>query len=386
MTSLYIGLMSGTSVDAIDTALVRFSTSGIDLLSAREHPIAPSIKEQISAISHPAANEIERLGPLDRTLGSLFAEAVLALLKQANIQAKQVCAIGSHGQTIRHHPPSSLSAEQHAQAFTLQIGDPNTIAQLTGITTVADFRRRDICVGGEGAPLAPAFHAAMFATEGTRRAIVNIGGIANVTLLDGSGAACGFDTGPGNTLLDHWIGRHLNKHFDRGGRWAADGRTDEGLLEILLKHDYLHQRGGPRSTGKEAFNLSWLDEQLAALERPIQAQSVQATLAELSACTIANAIHDASFSVDEVYICGGGAHNTNLMHRLQQRLPSVSLNTTSVLGLHPDWVEAVAFAWLAQRTIEGLTGNLPTVTGASQATILGGIYPGGLADKPWRNG
>ena len=372
---LFIGLMSGTSVDGIDAALVRFDADGAELLATREHPIGLDLKADIAAISQPGDNEVERLGILDRQLGACFAEASIALLDEAGVPAREVTAIGSHGQTIRHRPPSA--GHQPESAFTLQIGDPNTIAELTGIDTVADFRRRDMAAGGEGAPLAPAFHRAVFAAEGEQRAIVNIGGIANVSALDGDTLVAGFDTGPGNTLLDQWYERHQGGPYDRGGAWAAEAEHDHGLLSELLAHPYFAGTNGPRSTGKEAFNLGWLDQVMA--DSQLDAQVVQATLAELTAETICRGIKDAGITASAVYICGGGAHNTDLMRRLYRRLSPATLETTEVLGIHPDWVEATAFAWLAQRALAQLAGNAPQVTGADGERVLGAIYPGGQA-------
>ncbi|MFU8765277.1 MAG: anhydro-N-acetylmuramic acid kinase [Haliea sp.] len=368
---LYVGLMSGTSLDAIDVALVRCIPGSCELLATLEYPIAPEMRRAIAAISNPGDDEIERLGLLDRELGILFAKAVLALLANTHYERGDVAAVGSHGQTIRHRPPSA----GNMPAFTLQIGDPNTIAELTGITTVADFRRRDIAAGGEGAPLAPGFHASAFAREGRSRAIVNIGGIANVTLLSGTQLISGFDTGPGNTLLDHWTQRHRGQAYDRDGEWAAAGQVDAALLQQLRGHPYLAHRG-PRSTGKEAFNLAWLESCLQSLPA-IAPQDVQATLAEFTAGTIAGAVIAAEPEITEVYVCGGGARNGDLMRRLQQLLAPRHLDTTAALGIDPDWVEAAAFAWLAWRTMSGLAGNAAAVTGAGGSRVLGGIYPGG---------
>ena len=368
--ALFIGLMSGTSIDAIDSALVRCEGDYVQLLATHQHDIPEPVRARIAELSHPGANEIERMGPLDRELGRLFADASLALLAEAGERAGHVRAIGSHGQTVRHRPPSNCAA---ADSFTLQLGDPNTIAEITGITTIADFRGRDIAAGGEGAPLAPAFHAAAFAKEGVNRAIVNIGGIANASLLAGLELRMGFDTGPGNTLLDHWIRRHRNLDFDRDGHWSSAGTVVDALLQDLLQDPYF-ARTGPRSSGKEAFNLNWLDSYLAG-HPGLQEQDVQATLAELTATTIARAINSSGVRISEVYICGGGAHNHDLMQRLRRQLPLASLALTTTIGMDPDWVEAVTFAWLAHRTLEGLAGNAPAVTGASGARVLGGIYP-----------
>ncbi len=369
--ALYVGLMSGTSVDAIDSALVCCHGEHVELLATREHEIPSRVRQQIADLSHPGADEIERLGPLDRELGRLFAAATLALIDQAAKRPEQVRAIGSHGQTIRHRPPSGGSGPR---SFTLQLGDPNTIAEATGITTVADFRRRDIAAGGEGAPLAPAFHAAAFARQGVNRAIVNIGGIANASLLEGTELRMGFDTGPGNTLLDHWILRHRGLGFDRDGQWSSTGTVVAPLLAQLMQHPYFAM-SGPRSSGKEAFNLGWLDECLR-LHQDLEPGDVQATLAELTAATIALAISSAGIDVTEVYVCGGGAHNGDLMRRLQRHLVPAQLASTSAIGMDPDWVEAVTFAWLAHRSLAGLAGNAPAVTGAIGLRVLGGIYPG----------
>jgi anhydro-N-acetylmuramic acid kinase len=370
---LYVGLMSGTSVDAIDSALVRCGNAGVEILATHSHPIPANIKKQISAISHSGSDEIERMGVLDRELGLIFAHAALELMAQAGAKPEQIRAIGSHGQTIRHRPPSA--APNTMTSFTLQIGDPNTIAELTKITTVADFRRRDIAAGGEGAPLAPAFHAAALAKPGINRAIVNIGGIANVTILAGTELQMGFDTGPGNTLLDHWIQRSIGDLFDRGGTWSKEGKVHQALLDSLLTHSFF-QQSGPRSTGKEAFNLAWLDSCIAKFG-DIAEQDVQATLVDLTSSSIASAIKSSPTEISEVYVCGGGSHNAHLMQQLSAYIAPGTLATTAAIGMDPDWVEAATFAWLASRTLEGLAGNSTTVTGACGQRVLGGVYWGG---------
>ncbi len=369
---LLVGLMSGTSMDAIDAVLVRVGTRDFELLACHEHPIPPTLREQIHTLSHPGEQEIHGLGQLDRQLGEYFADATRLLLSQSGTPAEQVRAIGSHGQTVRHHPPSVTAPGE--PAYTLQIGDPNIIAERTGITTVADFRRRDLAAGGEGAPLVPAFHDFLFADAQKRRAVVNIGGIANASLLL-DGEVSGFDTGPGNTLLDHWIFRHRGEHYDPLGAWSAEGEVDSGLLAALAAHPYL-ALPSPKSTGKEAFNLDWLDQVLAGLPA-ISPQDVQATLAEFAALSITESL--AGFALDDVYVCGGGASNTDLMRRLYQRLSPVYLGTTAELGCDPAWVEAAAFAWLAWRTLQGLPGNVPAVTGAGGPRVLGAIFPGATA-------
>ncbi len=370
--ALFIGLMSGTSVDGIDSALVSCHGERVALLATHQHELPGPVRRQIADISHSGPDEIERMGPLDRELGNLFAAAALALLTKSGNRPDQIQAIGSHGQTIRHRPPSAGAGRG---SFTLQLGDPNTIAEVTGITTVADFRRRDIAAGGEGAPLAPAFHAAAFAKPGVNRAVVNIGGIANASLLRGTDLLMGFDTGPGNTLLDHWVKRHRDQDFDASGQWSAGGTVSSALLADLLTHPYF-ALSGPRSSGKEAFNLGWLDQHLT-IHPGLAAMDVQATLAELTAITISEAIRQCGIEVSEVFVCGGGAHNSNLMDRLRRQLAPATLASTDAIGLHPDWVEAVTFAWLAHRTLAGLAGNAPAVTGAGGPRILGGIYPAG---------
>lgn len=372
---LYVGLMSGTSVDAIDSALVRCDGDKVELLATHLHTIPPKTREAVAALCSSGPDEIERMGALDRELGLLFADATLTLLRRSGHSPGQVRAVGSHGQTIRHRPPSGGAGGE--ESFTLQIGDPNTIAERTGITTVADFRRRDVAAGGEGAPLAPAFHAAALSREGVDRAIINIGGIANVTLLRGKALYAGFDTGPGNTLLDQWVWRHRGESHDRDGQWSAEGEVIPGLLECLLEHPYFDLTG-PRSTGREDFNMPWLENCLASLP-DASPRDVQATLAELTATGISRAIAGSGLPVSEAYVCGGGAHNTDLMRRLYRKLAPASLSSTAVIGIDPDWVEAATFAWLAHRTLEGLAGNLPEVTGARGQRILGGIYAG---DQP----
>lgn len=366
--------MSGTSVDAIDSALVRCCDDDVAIVATHQHAFSPEFKERIAAISHSGPDEIERLGVLDRELGLLFAEATMELLAAARTKPAQVRAIGSHGQTIRHRPPSAATSA--VASFSLQIGDPSTIAEHTGITTVADFRRRDIAAGGEGAPLAPAFHAAAFATPGVNRAIVNIGGIANTSLLEGLELRMGFDTGPGNTLLDHWILNHRGDHYDHDGQWSATGQVNQVLLAKLLAHAFF-KKVGPRSTGKEEFNLAWLESQLAGFDN-IAAVEVQATLVELTSTSIASAIKNSPIDVTEIFICGGGSHNSHLMQRLAAQLAPATVESTAAIGMDPDWVEAATFAWLASRTLEGLVGNSPAVTGAAGARVLGGIFPGGV--------
>ena len=363
----YIGMMSGTSVDGIDAVLVSISSNHqCSLLTTHQHPFPPGIRDEIQALMQPGTNEIDREGELDIQLGKLFAEAAKGLLAKSGIEASEVRAIGSHGQTIRHRPHAKFP-------FSRQIANPSVIAEETGITTVADFRARDLAAGGEGAPLVPAFHSWVFRKPAVNRVIVNIGGIANITWLpkDADSHVIGFDTGPGNTLMDQWISQYQSAPYDSNGAWAKTGQIQIDLLNRLLKDEYFAKRP-PKSTGREYFNLDWLRMKISGHATPVD---IQSTLAELTAESIAQGIQLLPDSVDEIYVCGGGSHNQYLLSRLQEKLPALPIHTTKVLGIDPDWVEAAAFAWLAYQTLTGHTGNLPSVTGARQAVLLGGIYP-----------
>ena len=372
---LYAGLMSGTSVDGIDAALVDFSGFQASLITSHSHSLPDIIKSRINELCNPASqmqssnkyDQIDLLGELHIQLGQLFAEALLTLIEKARVNKKDVIAVGSHGQTIRHRPNP-----QHP--FSLQIADPNTIAERSGITTVADFRLRDMAAGGQGAPLVPAFHKAFFRSKEINRIILNIGGIANITLLDknDSKEVLGFDTGPGNTLMDQWIKKNKGLNYDDKGTWAANGTVNEELLQALLSHPYLSQPT-PKSTGREEFNLSWLESKLANFHTS-DAQDIQLTLLHFTAISISQAIKNSEIKSGEILICGGGAHNTLLMNCLSEQLPDFKISTTEAAGCPPDWVEAMAFAWLAKQSIHQLPGNLPDVTGAKNSAILGGIY------------
>lgn len=364
----FIGLMSGTSLDAIDAALVDFSSSQPRLVAAVNTPIPEQLRQDIIALCTPGDNEILRMGRTDHQLANLFAEACQKLLASTGIEASQVQAIGSHGQTIRHEPDLNTP-------FTLQIGDPNIIAQLTGITTVADFRRRDMAAGGQGAPLAPAFHTALFRSSSVDRAILNIGGMANLTLLpsDFNQVATGFDTGPGNVLMDHWCQLHLGQSFDPDGEWARSGDIDVDLLKLMQSDDYF-KAPPPKSTGRELFNSEWLSGRINEHSKPASPENIATTLVELTARTISHDIQTQFAHCKELYVCGGGAHNGFLMERLSQLNPNRQVFTTDTLGIPPDWVEAIAFAWLAKQTLERNAGNLPAVTGANEPCILGGVY------------
>lgn len=368
---LYIGLMSGTSVNSIDAALIDFTGNELKIVASHEHDIPLEIKHKILEVCTPGENEIEKTGDLDRALGILFAHATDQLLGEAGVSPDDVKAIGSHGQTIRHHPKGVLSD----LGFSTQIGDPNTIASLTGITTVADFRRKDVALNGHGAPLAPAFHQDSFSHPEITRCIINIGGMANVTYLPAekdhdSETIFGFDTGPGNVLMDTWITLEIGKSYDKNGEWAKSGTVNNSLLRTLLSYPYF-SLGYPKSTGREEFNKQWL---LGHIDKELAPEDIQATLLELTARSISEAVKKHCSKANELYVCGGGAHNEYLMSRIQANCPSKKLATTEELNIHPDWVEACAFAWLAKRTMERLPGNLPEVTGATRPAILGGIF------------
>lgn len=368
--SLYLGLMSGTSIDSVDAVLADFCTTPPKVLGHLETEISAQLRKEILALSAPGSDHVDRLGQCDNALGELFARAANNLLEVLQCPSDTIVAIGSHGQTVRHRPPQTGTTNP----FTLQIGDPNIIAARTGITTVADFRRRDMALGGQGAPLVPAFHHDAFASPHTDRVILNIGGIANITWLPNNGNASGFDTGPGNMLMDAWCLQCTGKGYDDRGRWAASGSVQAPLLKKLLAHPFLAQCA-PKSTGREEFNRQWLARVMNSVDMAIPPQDVQATLLELTAHSIADSIKALSLATIEVYVCGGGALNTQLMTRLQALLPNCKIATTDALGVGVKLVEGVAFAWLAKRTLQKLTGNLPTATGASEKTILGAIYP-----------
>jgi anhydro-N-acetylmuramic acid kinase len=369
--SVYLGLMSGTSADAIDAVAVSFAAPGqLRILGHHSEILPAEIRQKIHQLALPGANEIDRLGPLDVHLAELFAECINALTTKLTLAPRDVIAIGSHGQTIRHRPPKPGNTP-----FTLQIGDPNIIAQRTGITTVADFRRRDMAVGGQGAPLVPAFHRAAFHHKNVDRLIVNIGGMANITWLPKSGEVLGFDTGPGNVLMDGWVMQHLSKSYDADGAWAKSGEVDKALLTELLKHPFF-SKTHPKSTGREDFNLEWLKTILdGVFTSPLRAEDVQATLVALTAQSIVIATRDIIGATNaEMYVCGGGAYNRHLLTAIQTLLPENLVATTEALGIAPELIEATAFAWLARQTMDRQPINLCEVTGASQPVILGGVY------------
>jgi anhydro-N-acetylmuramic acid kinase len=356
--------MSGTSLDGVDAVLAELGPAGqIRLLRTHYLPYADSLRTQLLALHTPQPDEIHLASSAANELAILYAKAVGVLLE--GITPTSVRAIGCHGQTLRHRP---------ADGYTLQIGNAALLAELTGITVVSDFRSRDIAAGGQGAPLVPAFHAQLLRHPEVHRVIANIGGIANITDLPPSGVVRGWDTGPGNMLLDAWINRHQGAHYDRNGAWAISGTVDPDLLDTLASHPYLCQPP-PKSAGREQFNLDWLDATLARLGGAIDPADVQATLLELTATSLTDAVRRECGSAQELYVCGGGAHNGALMQRLGAHLPAIKVATTTALGVDPDWVEALAFAWLARQTLHHAPGNLPSVTGARGARILGAIHP-----------
>jgi anhydro-N-acetylmuramic acid kinase len=358
LSDIYAGLMSGTSLDAVDCAIVAFPADRPRLLGTASMPMPNSIRERLLRLRFQEHGEIDDACEAGIELARLYAAAVEAARGQAGPAAGRLRAIGAHGQTIRHRPE---------RGYTVQAGNPALLAELTGCPVIGDFRSRDIAAGGQGAPLASAFHRAAFSETGTSRAIVNIGGIANVTRIEADGAVSGFDCGPGNALLDEWIERHRGERYDRDGAWAASGRSDPALLRRLLAEPYF-ALPPPKSTGRDRFHLGWLGSALTGAEDPVD---VQATLLELTATTIARAVVDS----DEVYLCGGGAYNAALVERLATRTAPQPLATTAALGWAPEWVEAAAFAWLARECLAGRPGNLPAVTGARGARVLGAIYP-----------
>jgi len=365
--TLFIGLMSGTSLDGIDVALVAFDNNPTGekrpkVIGTHYLPYPSELRSEILTLQHPSHNELEIAELMSNTLARLYAEAVNQLLDTKGISASDIAAIGSHGQTIRHRPELG---------FTMQIGNPALLAELTGITVVADFRSRDIAAGGQGAPLVPAFHQALFAHQHANRAIINIGGIANITHLASNGQVFGFDSGPGNMLLDMWIKQHLDLDYDADGAWAGTGKVIEPLLSALLAEPYL-ALPPPKSTGRDLFNETWLRKHL--LNHDYQPSDIARTLIALTAHSIHRALITHCSDVDEIYLCGGGAKNSLLVQQLKTLLGDKKLATTDDLGIGIDWVEAVAFAWLAKQCLNQQTANLPEVTGAKGARILGAIY------------
>lgn len=353
-------------MDAIDASIVRFSNSEFQLVQYQQTAIPKATKQALRAVNTKTA--LAEIAALDVTMGELFATAALALIKANDLSNKDIHAIGSHGQTVLH-----LASKQQLQ--TIQIGDPNIIAYQTGITTIADFRRMDIAAGGEGAPLAPAFHQWLLPNQDRKRVVVNLGGMANITLLPGDKKSnvIGFDTGPANTLMDEWTQKHLHENFDKDGCWAKSGQCQPQLLATLLDEDYF-KADPPKSTGKDLFNLQWLNKKLLQSAINIEPNHVQATLLELSVVSVSNAIQAYATEYDEILVCGGGVHNTAMMARLIELNPATTIKTTATYGCPPDAVEAVTFAWLAKCRLEEKPSNLISVTGADKQVLLGAIY------------
>ncbi|WP_366515578.1 anhydro-N-acetylmuramic acid kinase [Solimonas marina] len=362
-----LGLMSGTSLDAIDAAACEFDEAGrpLRLLGTAATHYPEALRDELLSLQRRPDTPVtlRDIARLDAAVGDCFAACAESLLHDLQLPTAAVLAIGSHGQTV-FHDPTTL-------ATSTQLGDPNRIAARTGVTVVADLRRADMAHGGQGAPLVPAFHAAAFADPARHRVVLNVGGIANITILPREGAVTGFDTGPGNALLDDWIQASRGQHYDADGAWAASGQLDTALLSRCLDDPYFDALP-PKSTGRDHFNLEWLQRQRR--DAPLDAEDIQRTMLELSVESIARAIERHAPQTQDLYVCGGGARNQAMMEGLRRRLPGIEVATSAALGIDPDWVEAAAFAWLAWQTMHGRSGNLPSVTGARSAAILGGVY------------
>ena len=365
MAELYVGLMSGTSQDGIDAALVELGDSTCTLHRAVTTPFPETLAAPIAELIRDAKTGLRELGSLNTLFGEFAAQCVLSLLEEASCEARKINAIGFSGHTIFHQPEPPV-------AFTLQIGNPNTLAARTGITTVADLRGMDIAVGGQGAPLLPAFHAWRFASAEEHRVVVNIGGIANLTCLSPGREVIGFDSGPGNALMDAWCRQHGHGPYDASGAWAASGHVVSGLLQDFRSDPYFQKRP-PKSTGLEHFNWTWLERALDSGSTATPAD-VQATLLELTATTIADAAAASAPNAQRLILCGGGAHNTALVERLQALTSPTVVESSDCHGIAPEWVEAAGFAWLARARLRGTPGNLPSVTGARERVQLGGVY------------
>ncbi|OOF45897.1 anhydro-N-acetylmuramic acid kinase [Rodentibacter trehalosifermentans] len=370
-TQYYIGMMSGTSLDGIDIALVDFSFAQPKLLATDFTPMPQHLRKNITALVQSGETTLQQLGELDHQLGRLYADCVNVFLQKHQLSPQNIQAIGCHGQTVWHSPKGAFP-------FTLQIGDMNLLAALTGITTIGDFRRKDMAFGGQGAPLVPAFHQALFFDPRCATVVLNIGGISNISLLIPNQPVVGFDTGPGNTLLDQWIEKHKNVAYDKNGDWAAGGEVNEALLNALLDEPFFRQPP-PKSTGRELFNLAWLEQKIQKLcqnSTALLPQDVQATLVELTVCSVAESLKLIRTPLPKrLLVCGGGAKNTLMMQRLADRLPQWSIHTTNEFAMDSDYVEAAAFAWLAYRRMHNQPGNLPEVTGAKSAVGLGAVFP-----------
>ncbi|APC17283.1 anhydro-N-acetylmuramic acid kinase [Pseudomonas frederiksbergensis] len=361
--ALYIGVMSGTSLDGLDIALIE-QAPAIKLIATHYIPMPDSLRSELLGLCTSGPDEIARSAIAQQNWVKLAAQGINTLLADQHLKPDDIRAIGSHGQTIRHEP---------ARGFTVQIGNPALLTELTGITVVSDFRSRDVAAGGQGAPLVPAFHEALFEERRGNRAILNVGGFSNLSLIETGKPVSGFDCGPGNVLLDAWIHLLRGETFDRDGQWAASGSVEPVLLKALLSDPFFLTKG-PKSTGREVFNLQWLTQHLAHLPA-FAAQDVQATLLELTALTIVESLQTAQADTQELLVCGGGAHNATLMARFASLLPDAKVSSTAAYGIDPDWVEAMAFAWLAHCCLESIPANRPSVTGARGLRVLGAVYP-----------
>lgn len=371
--ALYLGMISGTSADGIDVAIARFHDEGAtraELLFGHTYAWEPALRTQLVELGqHAPLLSLDDIGELETRIGAAFAHAACAAIRDSGVEPAALGAIGSHGQTLRHRPLGRHGDGVHP--FTLQLGDASLIAEATGVRTVADFRRRDVAAGGHGAPLLPALHAALLSAPGEDRAVLNLGGIANLTLLPAHGGDVrGFDTGPANGLMDAWCLRHTGHVFDRGGAFAAQGRVDDALLARCLDEPYF-ALPPPKSTGRDHFHLAWLEARLRGDEAPAD---VQATLLALTARTVADALRATLPATRRVLVCGGGVHNPLLMHAIGEQLPGVDVASTGTCGVDPDHVEAMGFAWLARQTVLGRPGNLPSVTGARGPRVLGVVH------------
>ncbi len=362
MPALFVGLMSGTSLDGVDAVLADCAAQTPRILATDHLPFDPGLRATLFDLHAPASGELHQAELAAIALSRVYADSVARTLARASVERQAVRAIGCHGQTIRHRPEAG---------YTVQLINGAWLAELSGITTVCDFRSRDLAAGGQGAPLVPAFHARVFGSPTEHRAIVNVGGIANITNLPPGGPVTGFDCGPGNALMDGWIAAQRSEPYDREGAWAASGDVQLPLQMRLMAHPFF-SASPPKSAGREQFNLDWVSPLLAGDERP---QDVQATLLELTARGIAEAVGTHCAGTQSVWLCGGGARNTALLSRLAALLAPLPVGTTEALGVAPEHVEALAFAWLAQRTLAGEPGNIPDVTGARGARVLGAIYP-----------
>ena len=367
--SLYLGLMSGTSLDGVDAVLVDLAdgAAGLKVLAHRHQAMPAALHATLSALNHSGGDELHRAALAANAVADLYADAALALLADSGIDAPQVQAIGAHGQTVRHRP-----GEFDGRGYSVQLLNGALLAERCGIDVVCDFRSRDLAAGGQGAPLVPAVHAALFHRPGVAQAVLNLGGIANLSLLHADGRVGGFDCGPANALLDLWAQRHLCASFDADGAWAASGQVDAALLSALLAEPFF-DRAPPKSTGRDLFHADWLASHLSGCAASVQ--DVQATLAELTARSAADALQRHLPAATRLLVCGGGALNSHLMRRLQALLPGLAVASTDVEGLPPMQVEAVAFAWLAKAHLARRPGNLPEVTGASGLRVLGALYP-----------